>query len=135
MIHRVREMIRRLTRELIGQRLQLPAEDVAAHPVLGEGRWRVGGLPLRIGGWFLGQKTVAGITLGSTVFLAESTAPSVRLLLHEMGHVKQFQRDKSFPMRYLWESLHRGYAHNQYEAEADQFVEEIVWSSTPRRPS
>ena len=112
----------------------LPAELLSAYPVLAEARWRRGGLPLRIGGWCLGASTVAGFTLGGTVFIASGT-PSARLLLHELAHVRQFRDAKSFPVRYLWESLLHGYARNRFEAEADQFAEEVLWSGTPRRPS
>ena len=55
--------------------------------------------------------------------------------LHELGHVRQFRRDKTFPMRYLWESAWRGYSRNRFELEADQFAEEVLWSSTLRRQS
>ena len=81
-------------------------------------RWRAGGLPPRIGGWALGQSSVDGITLGHTVFLAPHAAPSAALLLHELAHVHQFEREFAFPLRYLWESLRRGYRGNRYEIEA-----------------
>ena len=39
-------------------------------------RWRRGGLPVRVGGWCLGQATVSAITLWRTIWLA----PDVRLV-------------------------------------------------------
>ncbi len=89
-------------------------------------RWRRGGLPPRVGGWCLGQSTVAGITLGRTVYLAPSAALAPELLLHELAHVEQFHRDRSFPLRYVWESLRRGYTHNRYEIEADAFAARLL---------
>lgn len=120
--------------ETTGVRIDLPADVIEAFPDLATVSWRRGGLPLRIGGWFLGQKSVAAITLGTTVFLASAGRPSLQLLLHEFGHVRQFRRDKTFPIRYLWESIRMGYARNRFETEADQFAEEVLWSSTQRRP-
>lgn len=120
--------------ETIGRPLELSSSLVAAYPLLAEARWRRGGLPLRIGGWCLGARTVAGFTFGNTVFVASGT-PSARLLLHELAHVRQYREAKSFPARYLWESLLHGYARNRFEVEADQFAEEVLWSGTPRRPS
>ena len=119
---------------IVGRPLELPSSLFAAHPMLAEARWRRGGLPLRIGGWCLGARTVAGFTFGDTVFIASGT-PSARLLLHELAHVRQYREAKSFPLRYLWESLLHGYARNRFEVEADQFAEEVLWSGTPRRPS
>ncbi len=121
--------------ETVGLPIALPAEIVEEFPELAGVRWRHGGMPLRFGGWALGQSSVAGITLGRTVFLSRREKLSVRLLLHELAHVRQFRRDKAFPMRYLWESARHGYARNRFELEADQFAEEMLWSSTPRRQS
>jgi hypothetical protein len=130
----LRRLWRRAREETIGLPLELPSELRAAFPVLDEARWRRGGVLLRIGGWCLGARTVAGFTLGGTVYIARGPV-SPRLLLHELGHVRQYRRAKSFPMRYLWESLLHGYARNRFELEADQFAEEVIWSGTPRRPS
>lgn len=121
--------------ETVGIRFSLPTDVLAAFPELATVTWRRGGLPLRIGGWLLGQGSVAAITLGDTVFLSSAAAPPIRLLLHELGHVRQFRRDKTFPIRYLWESVRRGYTRNRFELEADQFAEEVLWSSTQRRLS
>jgi hypothetical protein len=82
-------------------------------------RWRRGGLPPRIGGWCLGRSSVDGITLWGTVFLAPGVAWEPALLLHEHRHVEQFAESALFPLRYLWESLTRGYLGNRYEADAN----------------
>ncbi|HEY0780001.1 MAG TPA: hypothetical protein VGD56_18695 [Gemmatirosa sp.] len=107
---------------LIGRPLTLSPALLAAHPELGEARWREGGLPLRVGGWCLGQASVLGITLWNTVFLADPARASPALLLHELAHVRQFAQQRTFPLWYCWESLRRGYARNRFEAEADQFA-------------
>lgn len=126
---------RHVRRGVVGEPLTLPEAVLVRYPELAEANWRRGGMPLRVGGWCLGQRTVAGITLGKTVFLADHVRPESPLLLHELAHVRQFRRDKRFPIRYLWESIRRGYTGNRYEVEADRFVEEVEWSSTQRRRS
>jgi hypothetical protein len=129
------DLFKTLICKTVGVRVGLPPDIIDAFPELASVTWRRGGLPLRLGGWFLGQNSVAAITLGTTVFLTLSRPPSIELLLHELGHVRQFRRDKTFPIRYLWESIRMGYSRNRFEAEADQFAEEVLWSSTQRRPS
>lgn len=106
----------------VGRPYRLPDLLLARHPELGSARWRFGGLPPRIGGWALGMRSVDGITLGGTVFLAPHAVPTAALLLHELAHVHQFGRDAAFPVRYLWESLRRGYRGNRYEIEADAYA-------------
>jgi hypothetical protein len=115
--------MRRVLHPLIGRPLRLPPELLDRFPALGEARWRMGGLPPRIGGAFVGQRTVAGITLWRTVFLADGCVPSVELLLHELGHVRQFAARRDFPLRYIWESVRRGYHRNRFEREAQAFAE------------
>jgi hypothetical protein len=109
----------------------------------------VGGLPPRIAGWALGQSSVAAITLRRTVFLSPGVALEPGLLLHEFRHVEQFLESKTFPIRYLWESLRRGYEANPYEVDARRFSHEQLaraqdtttdkggpkWSNTPRHQS
>ena len=109
---------------VIGERDALPGALAAAWPELATVRWRRGGLPPRIGGWCLGQRTVQGITLWGTVFLAPGVAWDPQLLLHEHRHVEQFARSMLFPVFYLWESLTRGYSRNRFEADAD------AWAAT-----
>lgn len=105
-----------------GRRLQLPSPVLVRYPELAEARWRVGGLPPRVGGWLLGARTVAGVTLWRTIWLAPRTALDPALLLHEFRHVQQFEGSPAFPLRYLWESLTRGYRDNRYEADARQYA-------------
>lgn len=119
-------------RAVVGRKMTLPSALVARHPELADARWRHGGLPLRIGGWCLGQRTVAGITLGRVVFLADADALAPALLLHELCHVRQFASHRGFPLRYVWESLRRGYSRNRYEVEADAFAAQQLLAA--RRP-
>ena len=134
-MNRIRIGCQFLIRETVGEDLVLPEDLIAAFPELATVSWRRGGFPLRVGGWVLGRGSVAGIALGATVFLSTARVPSVQLLLHELGHVRQFRRDKTFAIRYLWESARHGYSRNRFELEADQFAEEVLWSSTLRRQS
>ena len=82
-----------------------------------------------MGGWALGQATVAAITLGRTIFLAPATRLDPELLLHELRHVQQFSERKTFPLRYIWESLRRGYWSNRYEADARDYAARRVASA------
>ncbi|MDQ6718626.1 MAG: DUF4157 domain-containing protein [Gemmatimonadota bacterium] len=112
---------RRVIHALAGRKIALPEELTRRFPELGEARFRVGGIPLRIGGWALGASHVAGITLGSTIFLHRSEELDEALLLHELRHVHQFRERKTFPARYLWQSIRRGYRANPYEVDARRF--------------
>jgi len=107
---------------IVGVQCELPAALARSWPELTAVRYRRGGLPLRVGGWMLGQSTVAAITLGRTIFLARSTRLDPELLLHELRHVQQFSERRSFPLRYIWESLRRGYHANCYEADARSYA-------------
>ncbi|MDF1503824.1 DUF4157 domain-containing protein [Roseisolibacter sp. H3M3-2] len=122
---------RRVWRALVGVPAELPPALVARYPELARARWRRGGLPPRVGGWCLGRRTVAGITLGRTVFLAPAAPPGAALLLHELAHVEQFAGGRTFPLRYVWESLRRGYSRNRYELEADAFAARVLAERPP----
>jgi hypothetical protein len=111
-----------MIRWLVGTSLELPAPLLARHPELRLARWRRGGLALRVGGWCLGRGSVDGITLWRTIWLAAHVAPEPELLLHELRHVHQFEEDRAFPLKYLWQSLRRGYARNPYELDARAYA-------------
>jgi hypothetical protein len=106
----------------MGVAVELPAELRERFPALAEVRWRRGGLFVRVGGWALLQPTVAAITLWRTVFLAPGVPWDAALLLHEFRHVHHFRGSRAFPLRYIWQSLSRGYANNWYEADANEYA-------------
>ena len=111
---------------LIGTSCSLPPGVLADYPELRAARWRHGGLALRIGGWCLGLRTVAAITLWQTIWLNSAVPMDPELLLHELRHVHQFQADPLFALRYVWRSLQHGYTDNPYEADARAFAAERV---------
>jgi hypothetical protein len=111
---------------LLGRPLALPPALLDRYPELHRARWRVGGLPPRVGGWFLGRATVAGITLWRTVFLSRRAVLSPALLLHELRHVHQFQASRAFPVSYCWESLRGGYEANRFEVDANAFARRLL---------
>ena len=111
----------RIAAALVGRQFELPAEMTARYPELGQARYRRGGLPVRIGGWALGLPTVDAITLRRTVFLSPTAPISATLLLHELRHVHQFLGERTFPVRYLWQSLRYGYTRNAYEVDARRY--------------
>lgn len=113
---------RRATCALVGEPTELPPHVVARYPELRAARWRRGGLPVRVGGWCLGEASVSAITLWHTIWLAPDTTPSAELLLHELRHVHQFEASAAFPIRYLWESATRGYVGNRFEVDARRYA-------------
>jgi hypothetical protein len=117
---------------LLGRAVDLPPQLAAQYPELAEARYRVGGLPLRIGGWSLGARTVSGITLWRTIWVEPSLGWEAELLLHEIRHVQQFQASVSFPLQYVWESLRRGYHANRFEVDARRYASARL---TPSRVS
>jgi hypothetical protein len=106
----------------LGRPVMIPGELLDRFPELRRARYRRGGLPPRIAGWCLGQRSVAAITLWNTIWLGERTAVDPKLLLHEIRHVAQFGASKSFPIQYLWESVRRGYWNNRFEADARAYA-------------
>lgn len=111
-----------LAAPLIGRATTLPREMLDRYPELAAARWRRGGLPVRVGGWCLGQRAVSAITLWRTIWLDTECAPSEELLLHEIRHVAQFEASAAFPLLYLWESLRHGYVRNRFEVDARAYA-------------
>jgi hypothetical protein len=107
---------------LIGRPVGLPPRIVSRYPDLAGVRWRRGGLPVRVAGLLLGRASVAAVTLWRTVFLGPRTPLHAELLLHELRHVHQFEASAVFPLRYLWETLRRGYHSNRFEVDAREYA-------------
>src|SRR4051794_32626759 len=107
---------------VIGRRIALPSRVLDQYPELEAVKWRRGGLPVNVAGWFLGQRSVAAITLWRTVFLSQSVLVDAELLLHEFRHVQQFEASPTFPLRYLFESVRRGYFANRFEVDAREYA-------------
>jgi hypothetical protein len=125
-------LLRRCGAAIVGRAVTLPPSLLERHPELCEARYRVGGLPPRIGGWCLGTRSVAAITLWRTVWLAPQATMAPALLLHELGHVRQFLASRTFPARYCLESFRHGYSHNRYELEA--FAQDRLAAYRSARP-
>jgi hypothetical protein len=114
--------LKRLLEAVVGRAVELPPQLTERYPELRDARYRTGGLPLRVCGWTLGARTVSGITLWRTIWLAPGGEYEAELLLHEIRHVQQFQASASFPVRYIWESLRRGYYQNTFELDAREYA-------------
>lgn len=69
------------------------------------------------------SKSVA-MVLGNTIHLHNTTKAEFlkneRWLKHELCHIKQFKEHGYFifVVKYLWESIRKGYYHNRFEVEA-----------------
>ena len=112
----------RVVQALLGRPVDLPPQLAHQYPELNGARYRIGGLPLRVGGWSLGASSVSGITLWRTIWLERGDLMKAELLLHEIRHVQQFQASSSFPLQYIWESLRRGYHANRFEVDARRYA-------------
>ena len=124
-------LLRKFTQAVIGTPDRVPDVLLAEFPELGEMRLRRGGLLPRLGGWFLGMRSVAGITVGRSVFLGVGVPSPAELLLHELAHVRQFEALSVFPLRYWWDTLTRGYVANRYEVEARRFAASRLGARPP----
>ena len=126
--------LERISRALTGVPVALPDQLARVYPELANLSLRRGGLPARVAGWLLGQSSVAAITLRRTVYFGAHTRLDARLLLHELRHVEQFRERTSFPVRYIWESLRRGYHQNRYEVDARAYASRRLGQAVRPRP-
>jgi hypothetical protein len=112
------KLIPRIADLVLGRRLvlppELPASLVPPGVVLREGRL----LPV-LGGFFARLRgPAAAVTLRHTIIVHPEVHLTSRLLTHELAHVRQWDEDLLFPLRYTLETLRRGYAQNRYERQA-----------------
>ena len=116
------DTLKRMLAAIVGRAVDLPPQLAEQYPELRAARYRLGGLPLRVGGWTLGATTVSGITLWRTIWVEPGVKWEAELLLHEIRHVQQFEASVSFPLQYVWESLRRGYHANRFEVDARRYA-------------
>lgn len=66
------------------------------------------------------------IVFGKTIHLHNTTKKDFlkneRWVKHELCHIRQFKQHGyfTFIIKYVWESMRKGYYHNRYEVEARQ---------------
>ncbi|HEX8430900.1 MAG TPA: DUF4157 domain-containing protein [Longimicrobium sp.] len=72
----------------------------------------IGGVLGRMGG------PAAAVTLGRTIVVHPDVELSPGLLVHELTHVRQWNEDPLFPLKYTVQSIRHGYRWNRYEVEA-----------------
>lgn len=122
-------LIERAASSLLGERIQVPRTiDPRMVP---EGIvLRRGGLIPRIGGFLARMGApAAAVTLRRTIVIDHAARLTPSLLAHEMAHVRQWQEDSLFPLRYTLATLRHGYRDNPYEIEARAIA---AAASTPR---
>lgn len=107
-----------LVRPFLGRRVAPPpgigADALPARVVL-----RSGALVPWLGGFFARMRSsAAAVTLGRTIVVNPKVRLTRSLLEHELAHVRQWERDRLFPIRYTLATLRHGYRNNPYEVEA-----------------
>ena len=71
----------------------------------------------------------AGMTLRYGIFIQKNSAQDRRLLAHELGHVRQYERMggfRAFMERYLFECMIIGYPNTPMEQEADELADRVA---------
>jgi hypothetical protein len=58
------------------------------------------------------------VALRRTIVVHPGVPITRTLLAHELAHVRQWEEDLLFPLRYTLETLRRGYVNNRYERAA-----------------
>ncbi len=92
----------------------LPEELLPAGVMLRRGR-----LVPALGGWLSRRGgPAAAVALRRTIVVHPGVPITRTLLAHELAHVRQWEEDLLFPLRYTLETLRRGYVNNRYERAA-----------------
>jgi len=69
------------------------------------------------------------MTLRYGIFIQKRSSDDRRLLAHELGHVRQYERMggfRAFMERYLFECMIIGYPNTPMEQEADELAERVA---------
>ena len=75
------------------------------------------------------KSNAVAMVLGKTIYLHNTTKADFlqdeRWLKHELCHIEQFKKHGYifFIVKYLWESIRKGYYNNRFEVEARQAEE------------
>ena len=115
-------MLENLRSLLLGPRVDPPpgidVDSLPAGIVFRSGRLvpRLGGVLSRLGG------PAAAVTLGRTIVINPEARLTRSLLAHELAHVRQWEQDRLFPIRYSLATFRHGYHDNPYEVEARHFA-------------
>jgi hypothetical protein len=116
--------LRRLVLGPLLERELPPGITLPAGVEIRENRWL-----LALGGRLAGMRGRAGgMAIGRTILVPPDSKLQPRLLLHELVHVRQWRTVPLFPLRYLWESLRRGYRNNRFEREARDLADPSIIS-------
>ncbi len=111
-------LLNRLLDAVLGPVVPPPA-SIPAHAVPPGVTFRNGWLVPAVGG-VLGRMKgpAAAVTLGRTIVVHPAVKLSPGLLVHELTHVRQWNEDPLFPVKYTLQSIRHGYLQNRYEVEA-----------------
>jgi Domain of unknown function (DUF4157) len=77
----------------------------------------------KIAAWKLGSNAVA-MVIGDTIYLHNTTREQFlqdkSWVKHELCHIRQYKKHgiAGFLVKYIWESLRKGYYNNKFEIEA-----------------
>lgn len=129
-------LIARIADRLLGPRV--PDAELP-HPVPPGVVIRRNRLIPAIGGVFMGGKRqpAGAVTIGRTILFNADQPITPGLIVHELVHVRQWNDDPLFPLKYCGQWLRHGYRQNPYEVEAyarqDEFAAETRKSAPARK--
>ncbi len=111
-------MLRWISGTVIGHEVP-PPEELPRGAVPRQVTLREGRLVPWLGGLLAGMRSpAAAVTLGRTIVVRPGVRLTRELLAHELAHVRQWESDALFPLRYAAATLRHGYRNNPYEVEA-----------------
>ena len=90
-----------------------------------------------ISGAFMGgrRRPAAAVTLGNTILFNAGQRITPDLIVHELVHVRQWNEDPLFALKYCAQWLRHGYRKNPYEVEAYARQQEFVAQQRKSAPA